>query len=355
MLQNIDSEMDFFKRLPKVELHAHLNGSIGPALLKRLVDEHEHQPSDSIQKDDVILKKLLADESDLMTLDECFQAFKCIHRVSGDETAVRLIVRDVISSFAADGVVYVELRTTPRAEPSSGMTKRSYLKTVLDEIRSSERDDSKAIHIRLLVSIDRRKGVQDALDTLALVEELRDEYGGLIVGIDVSGDPSIGNLLDYVGVLEKARSGGLKVAVHLAEIPNVEEVGSFLKAFLPDRIGHGTCLTAARGGLDEIEKMVIENRIPLELCPSSNVIGQTVGGYSDHHFNEWGPSSRNHPIAICTDDMGVFKTSLSKEYALIGRHFMLTHEQIWKMARESVDLTFADDDLKSLLRKKFVS
>ena len=59
---------------------------------------------------------------------------------------------------------------------------RSYLKTVLDEIRSSERDDSKAIHIRLLVSIDRRKGVQDALDTLALVEELRDEYGGLIVG-----------------------------------------------------------------------------------------------------------------------------------------------------------------------------
>ena len=99
MLQNIDSEMDFFKRLPKVELHAHLNGSIGPALLKRLVDEHEHQPSDSIQKDDVILKKLLADESDLMTLDECFQAFKCIHRVSGDETAV--IFNDSFSKCGA--------------------------------------------------------------------------------------------------------------------------------------------------------------------------------------------------------------------------------------------------------------
>ena len=72
-------------------------------------------------------------------------------------------------------------------------------------------------------------------------------------GIDVSGDPSVGNLLDYVVVLERARSRGLKVAVHLAEIPNVEEVGSFLNAFLPDRIGHGTCLTAARGETCRLE------------------------------------------------------------------------------------------------------
>lgn len=229
------------------------------------------------------------------------------------------------------------------------------MSTVLEEIRSSELDDSTEIHVRLLVSIDRRKGVEDALDTLALVEEFLDKYGVLIVGIDVSGDPSVGNLLDYVVVLERARSRGLKVAVHLAEIPNVEEVGSFLNAFLPDRIGHGTCLTAARGGSDAIEKIVVDNRVPLELCPSSNVIGQTVVGYSEHHFKEWGPLSRDHPIAICTDDMGVFKTSLSKEYSLIARHFSLSRDQVVRMAEKSVDLIFSDDELKTLLRNLIVT
>ena len=109
------------------------------------------------------------------------------------------------------------------------------------------------------------------------------------------------------------------------------------------------------GGSDAIEKIVVDNRVPLELCPSSNVIGQTVVGYSEHHFKEWGPLSRDHPIAICTDDMGVFKTSLSKEYSLIARHFSLSRDQVVRMAEKSVDLIFSDDELKTLLRNLIVT
>jgi len=324
--------MEFYRQLPKVELHAHINGSIGPSLLQRLVKEFGEKHRDETSENyDLMFSKLTSNKSELMTLDECFQAFKCIHRVSGEENAVRMIVNDVISNFAADGVVYLELRTTPRAEARTGMTKRSYLATVLEEIRASNESNS-TIDVRLLVSIDRRKGVQDALDTLEIVEEFKGVFGPLIVGIDVSGDPAVGNLVDYVGVLKEARSRGLKSSVHLAEIPNRDEVETFLNAFLPDRIGHGTCLTAARGGSEAIEKLVIDNAIPLELCPSSNVIGQTVRGYSDHHFKEWG-LSRDHPIVICTDDMGVFKTSLSKEYSLIAEHFGLSRTQVLQFAR----------------------
>ena len=108
------------------------------------------------------------------------------------------------------------------------------------------------------------------------------------------------------------------------------------------------------GGSEAIEKLVIDNAIPLELCPSSNVIGQTVRGYSDHHFKEWG-LSRDHPIVICTDDMGVFKTSLSKEYSLIAEHFGLSRTQVLQLARKSVDLIFSDDTVKDSLKSKFDS
>ena len=109
------------------------------------------------------------------------------------------------------------------------------------------------------------------------------------------------------------------------------------------------------GGSGELEKIVIDNGIPLELCPSSNVIGQTVGGYTDHHFKEWGPLSRDHPIAICTDDMGVFKTSLSREYSLIAHHFSLNRTLVFRMARSCVNFVFAEDELKAVLRRKFES
>ena len=99
---------------------------------------------------------------------------------------------------------------------------------------------------------------------------------------------------------------------------------------------------------------MVEKGIPLELCPSSNVIGQTVRGYSDHHFKEWAVA-RDHPVSICTDDMGVFKTCLSKEYALIAEHFQLDQKQIRQLVRKSYDLIFADEEIKKALISKLDS
>ena len=89
MTTTVAELMEFYRQLPKVELHAHINGSIGPSLLQRLVEEfgekHRDETSDNY---DLMFRKLTSSQSELMTLDECFQAFTCIHRVSGEENAV---------------------------------------------------------------------------------------------------------------------------------------------------------------------------------------------------------------------------------------------------------------------------
>ena len=85
--------MEFYQRLPKVELHAHINGSIGPSLLRKLVEEYEKKRPGEMGPDyESILKKLQTDETEDITLAECFVAFKCIHRVSGDEKSVRVVI-----------------------------------------------------------------------------------------------------------------------------------------------------------------------------------------------------------------------------------------------------------------------
>ena len=82
---------------------------------------------------------------------------------------------------------YIELRTTPRAVPDTGMTKESYLAAVLSAVRENEDD----IVVRLLLAVDRKRSLQDAWDTLEMTDRLRKESNGIVIGMDLSGDPTV--------------------------------------------------------------------------------------------------------------------------------------------------------------------
>lgn len=106
----------FCKALPKAELHAHLHGSIRPATLTDLVKAAEHLRSsaDALH----IINDVLPQPG--RSLRDCFRIFDLIHSVVTSADVVRRITREMIEDCAADGVHYLEIRTTPRALASSG-------------------------------------------------------------------------------------------------------------------------------------------------------------------------------------------------------------------------------------------
>lgn len=97
----------------------------------------------------------------------------------------------MIREFRADNVRYLELRTTPRASPSNGMTKRSHIATVVRAMNSAMDEHCGFIIVRLLLAIDRRTDVENAMDTVKMAVEFRDSSKGLVVGVDLSGDPEV--------------------------------------------------------------------------------------------------------------------------------------------------------------------
>lgn len=99
----------------------------------------------------------------------------------------------MIREFAADNVKYLELRSTPRAVPSNGMTKTSYIGTILRAIDECHSTPDLDIVVRLLLSVDRRCPVSDAMDTVNLAAEYMHRTDGIVVGIDLSGDPKVGD------------------------------------------------------------------------------------------------------------------------------------------------------------------
>uniref|UniRef100_A0A2K6B1E6 N6-Methyl-AMP deaminase n=1 Tax=Macaca nemestrina TaxID=9545 RepID=A0A2K6B1E6_MACNE len=308
-------KMDFYSELPKVELHAHLNGSISSHTMKKLI----------AQKPDLKIhdQMTVIDKGKKRTLEECFQMFQTIHQLTSSPEDILMVTKDVIKEFADDGVKYLELRSTPRRENATGMTKKTYVESILEGIKQSKQENLD-IDVRYLIAVDRRGGPLVAKETVKLAEEFFLSTEGIVLGLDLSGDPTI---------------------------PNQKKETQILLDLLPDRIGHGTFLNSGeRGSLDLVD-FVRQHRIPLELCLTSNVKSQTVPSYDQHHFGFW--YSIAHPSVICTDDKGVFATHLSQEYQLAAETFNLTQSQVWDLSYESINYIFASDSTRSELRKKW--
>ncbi|KAM8907144.1 N6-Methyl-AMP deaminase isoform 1-T3 [Lycaon pictus] len=332
----------FYSELPKVELHAHLNGSISSNTMKKLIAK---KPGLKIND-----QMTMIDKGKKRTLEECFQMFQIIHQLTTSPEDILMVTKDVIKEFADDGVKYLELRSTPRRENATGMTKKTYVESVLEGIKQSKQENID-IDVRYLIAIDRRGGPSVAKETVKLAEEFFLSTDNTVLGLDLSGDPTVGQAKDFLEPLLEAKKAGLKLALHLSEIPNQKKETQVLLDLLPDRIGHGTFLSSSEEGSLELVDFVRQHQIPLELCLTSNIKSQTVRSYDQHHFGFW--YSIAHPSVICTDDKGVFATHLSQEYQLAAETFNLTQTQVWDLSYESINYIFASDSTRSELRRKW--
>ncbi|XP_070541995.1 N6-Methyl-AMP deaminase-like isoform X2 [Ptychodera flava] len=334
----------FCKKLPKTELHAHLNGSVSEKTIMNLVKLHSAKQQTNNNNFEHLLTTLKKGQE--RSLEETFQMFGIIHQLVNCTEAVAMSIRDVIQEFRDDNVLYLELRSTPRDVPATGMTKRSYIETVLAGIRQCE-EDGLDIIVRFLLSIDRRVSLEVAMEIVKLAEEYKESSGGIVLGVDLSGDPAV-DATKLIPALLKARDAGLKVAVHLAEVPKMPDDEALIR-LQPDRAGHLTFLHPDVGGNQHLVSLVQEYQIPLELCLTSNVMCKTVPTYDNHHFKFWYDSQ--HPVTIATDDKGVFLTSLSKEYLIAADAFQLNREELWKLSYQSINFIFEDDNTKEKLRE----
>ncbi|XP_069744833.1 adenosine deaminase-like protein [Narcine bancroftii] len=334
-----EMRIPFHQALPKVELHAHLNASISSITMEKLILQKPHL---NIQHNMTMIRK-----GQTRIFEECFEMFKVIHQLTDSVEHIFMVTKDVIKEFAADGVKYLELRSTPREEKSTAMTKKSYVEAVLEAIRQCKQEDVD-IDVRFLLSIDRRGGPTVAMETVKLAEEFFISSDGLVVGMDLSGDPAVEHAKNFIAPLHAARNIGLKLAVHMAEIPNKHEEWEMFLGLPPDRIGHGTFLHPEAGGSDQLVDIIKKRQIPIELCLTSNVKGQTVPSYSGHHFQYW--YNCGHPCVLCTDGKGVFATNVSQEYQIAESSFSLSKAQIWELSYQSINYIFAPENVKSDLR-----
>ncbi|XP_042571369.1 adenosine deaminase-like protein isoform X2 [Cyprinus carpio] len=174
-----------------------------------------------------------------------------------------MVAKTMIQEFAADGVKYLELHSMQREVTETGLTKQRYIETVLEAIRQCKQAEVD-IDVRFLVAVDRRHGPEVAMDTVKLAEDFLLSSDGIVVGLDLSGDPTVSHGKDLLSALEKAKNCGLKLVLHLSEVPSQRDESELLLNLPPDRIGHRTFLHPESGGSDSLADKLCKQNIPIE-------------------------------------------------------------------------------------------
>lgn len=361
----------FCKALPKVELHAHLNGSVRPATLLRLLRDAGEEVS---AEDEALLMTPpmpVASAADVdvgtRSLSECFRVFTLIHKAVSTLEAVRTVTREVLADFEADGVAYLELRTTPRA--IGGASARDAVLAICEELEAFERGaverrGASGRHtmsaVRLLLSADRSRGAEVCTEAVDLAIDLRrkadacagalphaasarDHLGRFIVGVDFSGNPTVGSFesCGCVNSFARARAAGLRASVHCGEVCDDAD-GDACVAFCEsgDRLGHALLLPPSALELARTKGL------PFEVCPTSNVMTLRLESLHAHPVlnNLLEPG---HPISLNTDDSGVFNTTSSREHLLAASAFGLSRQHLCSISLAAVDQAFCSAETKA--------
>ena len=299
--------------LPKAELHVHLEGAVRPATL----EEFSARQGVSIPRD----------FTDLNSFVERYMSATQVMIQPGD-------YRRIVSEYAEDakraGVRYAELEISPALGPR---TLDSFYEAA--EAASDEQD----VVLRFVLGLGRLMphGILDqALDAT------RNVPGLVAIGL---GGPEEGFANEpFAEVFAEARRRGLRSAPHAGENAGPASVRAVLDALKPDRIQHGI-----RSVEDpDLVRELAERQIPLAVCPTSNLRLGVVDSLDEHPLQAlWAAGVQ---ISVNTDDPGFFGCDLVGEYEIAGRLLDLDRSGYARLARNSVDGSFAPEELKQELR-----
>lgn len=383
--------------MPKVELHAHLNGSLTPRDLKQL-KLLVADPKSSTWTEEGGDVDEQAEEVNRISkgpppgLAACFATFAQIHKLTDSLQAIRYAARMVTRRFALENCVYLELRTTPRRvligheqevcdlneQPSdkegnsdsadnyvNRSSKLEYIVAVLCGVKDAlEGLPEHTMVVRLLVSVNRALSLSEAEENVSLALECARRFDGpfgdtvrndvgevigcepIVVGVELSGDPTKGDARSFLPQLQRARESGLKISIHLAEVENNAETEALLR-WHPERVGHAIHMSEAN------LQLLKDLGIPLEACLTSNIVTESVVEYTEHHAREL--IQAEHPLSLNTDDAGIFGTSLSREYALASEHFALSPLCLRQIANDSLEHAFCTANTAAYIQKTIMS
>src|SRR6202046_2990526 len=269
------------KRAPKALLHDHLDGGLRPATVIDIAGQTGYDGLPTTGADELAQWFRAASHSG--SLGRYLEPFSHTVAVMQTPEALHRVACECVEDLAADSVVYAEIRFAPELHINRGLSFDEIVDAVLEGLAAGEQAAAAAgrpIKVRLLVTAMRHAAVSREIAELAI--RFRDRG---VVGFDIAGAEAGYPPTRHLDAFEYMRNNNARFTIHAGEafgLPSIQEAIAFCGA---DRLGHGVRIADDIDVADDGEvrlgllaSILRDKRIPLELCPSSNV--QTGAGAS---------------------------------------------------------------------------
>jgi adenosine deaminase len=303
---------------PKVLLHDHLDGGLRPATI---VDLAQRVGYDALPTTDVDeLARWFRESADSGSLERYLETFA--HTVGVMQTVGGLsrVARECVEDLAADGVVYAEIRWAPEQHVQDGLSLDEVVEAVLSGFREGAATAAVAGRtIRVGAILTAMRHAARSREIAELAVRFRDDG---VVGFDIAGAEAGFPPSRHLDAFEYLRRENFHFTIHAGEAFGLPSIWEAIQWCGTDRLGHGVRIVddvSAGGRLGRLAQYVRDKRIPLEMCPSSNVQTGAAKSIAEHPI---GILRRlQFRVTVNTDNRLMSGTSMTREMTLLAEAF----------------------------------
>lgn len=323
---------DWLERLPKVELHLHLEGAIPHEALWTLVGKYG---GDAEVPTLEVLRRRFA----YRDFPHFIETWNWKNQFLREYEDFSFIAAAVAHDLAKQNIRYVEAFYSPPDFARHGLAPQrltAAIRAGLEQVPE--------IEVALIADVVRDWGPEEAVRTLAAVNEVQEQG---VVGIGLGGSEQNYPPEPFAPIYREARSLGLHTSAHAGEAAGAASIWGALRALAVERIGHGTRAFEDPALLAHL----VEHQIPLEMCPLSNVRTGVVASAAAHPVRQY--FDLGIPVTVNTDDPRMFGNSLADEYRLLIDTFNFTPDEIRRLILTAIEVSWLPPTRKTELAASF--
>lgn len=314
-------------RLPKVELHCHLDGSLSQEFIEKRLGR-------SVKKEE------LSVSDDCTSLAEYLEKFNMPCQCLKDEEGLEEAGYDVLKSMSREHVCYAEIRFAPLFSETESMSCKKAMEALIKGLERGKQDF--AIEYGVIACAMRHIGEEE---NWRMIRAARELLGSGVCGADLAGAEASYPMSQFMNLFENTRKIGMPFTIHAGECGSVDNITDAVNVGAK-RIGHGI---AMRGHEDVIRELA-EKKIGIEMCPISNLQTKAVAGPEFYPIREF--LDHGALVTVNTDNRTVSNTTMTKELEFVQKTYGIRDEEVLLLMRNAVDAAFASDTVKEKLYRK---
>jgi adenosine deaminase len=337
--------IDTIREAPKALLHDHLDGGLRPATVIDLAREYGYR--DLPTEDVAELATWFRRGADRKSLELYLETFQHTFGVMQDYDAIVRVAAECAEDLAADGIVYAEVRYAPELSVGKGLTLDEVVKANLEGFRIGAERATAAGHpitIRALVTAMRQAA--RSLEIAELAVRWRDDG---VVGFDIAGPEAGYRPTRHLDAFEHVRRENFHITIHAGESFGLPSIWEALQICGAERLGHGVRIvddiTVRDDGsvhLGRLAAFVRDSRIPLELCPTSNVHTGGAASIAEHPIDLL--RRLRFRVTVNTDNRLMSGVSVSSEFKALDEAFGIGLGEIEWMTINALKSAFVPFD-----------